>query len=258
MARRVSLKGRGADIFFGDYTPPAGGSRTAEDEPLVDAGEARVPAVASEPVPEPIEATEPPDEGRPRRAGGRPRSPAQSTQGRMHASKHTSLQASKDAESSTTVSDSVQASLYASKHTSLLASTTTDDNDGQPGSARTGVQPGDRLGLQVDAAPLPIGEQGVVEERGAAAGASLAGLDGDVWARVDAAATITSSFRYTEAELTALTDVLYEVGKRYGARVTKQDVARLALNAVLEDYYQRGSRSLLAHLAIRRRRRTGG
>jgi len=110
----------------------------------------------------------------------------------------------------------------------------------------------------VDAAAAPLAGRAVVEERGAAAGASLAGLDGDVWTRVDAAATITSSFRYTEAELTALTDVLYEVGKRYGARVTKQDVARLALNAVLEDYYQRGSQSLLAHLATRRRRRTRG
>jgi hypothetical protein len=176
----------------------------------------------------------------------------------MQASKLASLQASKDEQPDTELSYDEHASMQAYKHASMHAGSDAGDNVGQPGSALAGAQSGGRSDVEADAATAPLDERAGVGEWRAAAGVSLAGLDGDVWARVDASATITSSFRYTEAELTALTDVLYEVGKQYGARVTKQDVARLALNAVLEDYYQRGSRSLLAHLATRRRRRTGG
>ena len=69
------------------------------------------------------------------------------------------------------------------------------------------------------------------------------GIGADVWARVDMPATITNSFRYTESELSALADVLYEVRKLHGAKLTKQDVARLGLNVVLEDYCRRGPAS---------------
>jgi hypothetical protein len=87
---------------------------------------------------------------------------------------------------------------------------------------------------------------------------SSAGIDPDVWTRVDTPATITNSFRYTEAELSTLTDVLYEIGKQHGAKLTKQDVARLGLNVVLDEYRRRGAGSLLGELAARRRQRRGG
>ena len=58
----------------------------------------------------------------------------------------------------------------------------------------------------------------------------------DVWDSLEAPATITNSFRYTDAELSALTDVLYQIGKQQGAKLSKQDVARLGLNVVLDDY----------------------
>jgi hypothetical protein len=80
-------------------------------------------------------------------------------------------------------------------------------------------------------------------------------LTAEVWASVDTPATITNSFRYTAAELSALVDVLYEITKQYGAKLTKQDVARLGLNVVLDDYRQRGLHSLLGQLAVRRQRR---
>jgi len=244
----VSLKGRGADIFFGDYTPPADGPSTVTEDPAAETAETDVALVTAEPMR--AEPTEPSGSGRPRRSSGRQAGPTRPVQ----ASKHASLQASTEGQTDAVLSDSVQASMQAYKHASLQANTDSGDNDGQPGSEPSGG----RTGVQADTSTAPLDERAGVGERPAAAGVSLAGLDGDIWTRLDAAATITSSFRYTEAELTALTDVLYEVGKQYGARVTKQDVARLALNAVLEDYYQRGSHSLLAHLATRRRRRTGG
>jgi hypothetical protein len=76
----------------------------------------------------------------------------------------------------------------------------------------------------------------------------------DVWDNLEEPATITNSFRYTDAELSALTDVLYQIGKQQGAKLSKQEVARLGLNVVLDDYRRRGSGSLLGQLAARRRR----
>jgi hypothetical protein len=67
-------------------------------------------------------------------------------------------------------------------------------------------------------------------------------------------ATITNAFRYTEEELGALDDAIHEVTKRYGAKVTKQDLVRLALHAVLFDYRGRGDSSLLGAFASRKRR----
>jgi hypothetical protein len=138
-------------------------------------------------------------------------------------------------------------------HTSLQASTQVEKDDGALSAPRPAGQAGVSHERPAERPAERSGRRQVAEQ-----GGGLAALDGDVWTRVDASATITSSFRYTEAELTALTDVLYEVGKQYGARVTKQDVARLALNAVLDDYHQRGPGSLLGQLAARRRRSTGG
>jgi len=66
-------------------------------------------------------------------------------------------------------------------------------------------------------------------------------------------ATVTNAFRYTERELSWLTDAIYEVFKRYGTKLTKQEVARLGLAAVLLDYQERGDASLLAQLAARRK-----
>jgi len=84
--------------------------------------------------------------------------------------------------------------------------------------------------------------------------ATLREVPDDVWDNLEEPATITNSFRYTDAELSALTDVLYQIGKQQGAKLSKQEVARLGLNVVLDDYRRRGSGSLLGQLAARRRR----
>jgi hypothetical protein len=84
--------------------------------------------------------------------------------------------------------------------------------------------------------------------------AALREVPDAVWDSLEESATITNSFRYTDAELSALTDVLYQIGKQQGAKLSKQEVARLGLNVVLDDYRRRGPESLLGQLAVRRRR----
>jgi hypothetical protein len=74
-----------------------------------------------------------------------------------------------------------------------------------------------------------------------------------VWNQLLEQGTLGNTFRYTEQELSALTDAVYELGKG-GAKLTKQDVARLGLNAILWDYQERGEESLLAQFAARRKR----
>jgi hypothetical protein len=73
-----------------------------------------------------------------------------------------------------------------------------------------------------------------------------------VWQCIDERATITNAFRYTDSELTGLADALYEISKRYRAKLSKQDVARFGLALVLADYQARGDKSLLVELAYRR------
>jgi len=75
-----------------------------------------------------------------------------------------------------------------------------------------------------------------------------------MWERLASQASISNSFRYTDHELDELNDVLYHVSKDERVRLTKQDIARLGLNAVLWDYRRRGDASLLSEFARRKRR----
>ena len=79
-----------------------------------------------------------------------------------------------------------------------------------------------------------------------------------IWNDVASQASITNSFRYTTHDLTRLGDILYEVSKRHGVKLTKQDVARLGLNLVLWDFETQGDASLLSQFALRRKRQREG
>ena len=208
---------------------------TAEDMGATDEAEATPPG--PEQTPEGSESG---------RRSERRRSPAMSKQASKQASKLASLQS----QQKDNASDQTPLDMQASKLASMHASTSVGQRGQESASHaddRTGAS--DRSGDDDPAAGGGDAEDFLAE---------IGEVGGEFWTRVDAPATITSSFRYTEPELTALTDVLYEIGKQYGARVTKQDVVRLALNAVLNEYYQRGPSSLLGRLAARRQRRTGG
>jgi hypothetical protein len=226
MAKRVSLKGKGADIFFGDYAPP---SISAPESPDADA-----PVVESS-------STATPDKDRSQSDAGMAIATATDDAGSV-ASTRTDFVAQHDVQ--TVAPSPKSASKQASKNERLH----TRKPARMHASKQTSVQ---ASGLDT--------ETPSVENSDIAGDAVGSGeIDPDVWTRVDMPATITNSFRYTEAELSTLTDVLYEIGKQHGAKLTKQDVARLGLNVILDEYRRRGASSLLGKLAARRRQRRGG
>ena len=213
MAKRVSLKGKGADIFFGEYAPPG---MSEPEASVVDASATDTPESAA---------------GLSGGASADAANPLAPTT--ADSLDQGARQAAPLAEES-----------HAGKQASMLA--------GKPARIRASKKDGAR---------------GVVPDEGAASAEqaevqgdvfSIVDIAADVWTRVDMPATITNSFRYTESELSTLTDVLYEVGKLHGAKLTKQDVARLGLNVILDEYRRRGAGSLLGKLAARRRQRRGG
>jgi len=133
-------------------------------------------------------------------------------------------------------------------------------------------QPGDEQGMPVEA-PTPQALEQTnpstpPDERSEQAQASKHasnGADGSeqnelissvildaIWRDLAEQATVTNAFRYTHEELGQLTDAIYELGKEHGTRVTKQEVARLGLNAILTDYQIRGADSLLSTFIARR------
>jgi len=174
MRKRVSVKGKGADIFFGDYPAPP-------TEPNDDG-----PTEAPSPTGEPEAGTEPTEDA--------------------------SMQ---------------------SGHGEAVPSASMHARTQEPRRSRRSSRP-KRPAPQTGTEAGPLSLQSLlpfVSER----------------------ATVTNAFRYTERELSWLTDAIYEVFKRYGAKLTKQEVARLGLAAVLLDYQERGDASLLAQLAARRK-----
>jgi hypothetical protein len=73
-----------------------------------------------------------------------------------------------------------------------------------------------------------------------------------IWPELKERATVSNAFRYTHQELAQLTDAIYQLGKQHGTKVTKQEVARLALSTILTDYQIRGADSLLSEFIARR------
>jgi hypothetical protein len=205
---RVSLKGKGADIFFGDYTPP--GLAEPTTEPVPEAAQSPAPATATEGGRGP---------GRDREEDRTVITPPISTQARLQAD----------------VQAAEQDILQAAQQESIVASKSASRQERLRNGGRGVVTGG----------PPTAHETGP---------AVLQEVPDDVWDSLEEPATITNSFRYTDAELSTLTDVLYQIGKQQGAKISKQEVARLGLNVVLDDYHRRGPASLLGQLAARRRR----
>ncbi|MEI8004510.1 MAG: hypothetical protein WCG94_09235, partial [Methanothrix sp.] len=74
-----------------------------------------------------------------------------------------------------------------------------------------------------------------------------------IWPYVSAKSTLTNAFRYTEQEMSWLTDALYEISKHHHVKISKQDIARLGLNVILWDYRLHGDASLLGEFAIKKK-----
>lgn len=73
-----------------------------------------------------------------------------------------------------------------------------------------------------------------------------------LWKDLSEAATITNAFRFTETDMQLLTDATYSLGKVFGIKVSKQEVVRLALRALLLEYERERQDSLLARYAHRK------
>ena len=163
MPKRISVKGKGADIFFGDYPPPAPNTpeadegSTPEPHPQHDAPASNVAILQASKLATTSSAEAPPETGRPAR----------------HAA-------------------------------------------GRPAKTRSG--------------PLNL-----------------------LLPHLSERATVSNTFRFTDRELSSLEDAIYDVSKRFGAKLTKQELVRLGLNAVIADYQERGDASLLGQLATRKK-----
>jgi hypothetical protein len=223
------LKGKGADIFFGDYAPPG-----PDDIPI--------PPTTDDDADRPTDST----------VAGAATSDASTPPASMLASKDESKQARIIASQQTSRHGSKQEGLHADV---ASADATIDDvpaagtSTGRPSGPA--VRPGPAARRRADAHTTP--------GRARAEPDLPAEIAPEVWTSLETPATITNSFRYTDEELSALADALYAISKQQKTRLTKQDVARLGLNVVLDDYRRRGPASLLGQLAGRRRpRRAGG
>jgi hypothetical protein len=53
------------------------------------------------------------------------------------------------------------------------------------------------------------------------------------------------SYRFTREEIDALRDIVYELEAKRGVRITRNDVVRLGLNWLIDDYRAHGEESLL-------------
>ena len=205
--KRVSVRGRGADLFFGDFepadTPPPPDQEPAPAVPQVTTA---APAADDDPEPEPSAAIVAP-----------PSTPILPVAAGDEGSLETPLP---DEASGGRASQ--QAGRQTSKRAIRQASNNVSKDDA----------PGDTAG---DGALDP-------------------GVLGFLWENMVEQARVANTFRYTEQELDWLADALYEITKRHRARLTKQDIARLGLNAVLWDYRVRGDASLLGEFVRRRQR----
>jgi len=175
MAKRVSVKGKGADIFFGDYPPAPSPSGTSNGEGTVVG--AITPAAARNP------------------------------------------------ESESTGQQTTEPSMQESKKARMPA-------------RKQAVAPWPQPSVSTPDHPFSVQ------------------VLNSIWQSVSHQATITNAFRYTEEELSALADALYEVTKRHGVKLSKQDIARLGLNAVLSEYRARGDASLLGEYALRKKQQS--
>ncbi|MDI6858830.1 MAG: hypothetical protein QME71_11020 [Dehalococcoidia bacterium] len=59
---------------------------------------------------------------------------------------------------------------------------------------------------------------------------------------------IHNTFRYSQEELEAVRDIVYEMEVRWGKKLTRNDVMRAALDLIIEDFRARQQESFLARL----------
>lgn len=91
------------------------------------------------------------------------------------------------------------------------------------------------------------------EDGGEELGADISDPLLELWPVLAEPATITNAFRFTNDELERLGDVVYQISKQHSVKVPKQDVVRLALGAMLQEYEREDEESLLGRYVLRRK-----
>lgn len=69
---------------------------------------------------------------------------------------------------------------------------------------------------------------------------------------------VAGTFRFTQDELDAIRDIRYELEVKRGVKVTGNDIIRLGLNSLIDDYRERGDSSLLLDVFKEEGRRSTG
>jgi hypothetical protein len=80
---------------------------------------------------------------------------------------------------------------------------------------------------------------------------TMPGVD-SLWPAMRDRARNALTFRYSQQELESIDDLVHEFHGRFHIRLLKQDIARLGLNAIIQDYDDNGTHSLLAEYAQRK------
>lgn len=206
-AKRVSVRGRGADLFFGDFEP-ADAPPPPDQEPALTAPQVITSAPVADDDPEP------------------------------------------ELSAVIVVPPSTPILPVAAGDTGSLETLLPDETSGDRASQQASKQTSKRAirqpsnNISKDDAPGDTAGDGALDP----------GVLGFLWENMVEQATLANTFRYTEQELDWLADALYEITKRHRAKLTKQDIARLGLNAVLWDYRVRGDASLIGEFVRRRQR----
>jgi hypothetical protein len=64
-----------------------------------------------------------------------------------------------------------------------------------------------------------------------------------------------NTFRYTQQELDFIRDIVYEAETKHGVKLDKNDIARLGLDWLMEDWKERKQDSLLARILTSKKAR---
>ncbi len=251
--QRVSLRGRGADLFFGDPspTPPPANENQSEDEPRDTAAETPTRPIAA--ATEPVTTAPTPAEPLDLRAH---------MQASMHASAQDHMQDDTHVNSQAHMHTGEREVWLASSRKRKRASSSGKDRDGNTSSSSSSQQANEH---DVSAADTQDNKHARKTARQLASmhaedrpvnAALPSGNDvlTAIWGGLSEPATLSNAFRFTDEELSQLTDVAYEISKRHNARVTKQDIVRLGLASLLWDYGQNGDTSLLDRYVVRKKK----
>ncbi len=251
--QRVSLRGRGADLFFGDPspTPPPATENQSEDEPRDTTAETptRPIAAATKPVTTAPTPAEPLDLRAHKQAS-------------MHANAQHYMRDNTHANTQADLHTGEREVSLASRPKRKRASSSGKDRDGNTSSSSSSQHANERAGMPANAqdnrhASKPTRELASMHAKDHPVNAALpSGNDvlTAIWGGLSEPATLSNAFRFTDEELSQLTDVAYEISKRHNARVTKQDIVRLGLASLLWDYEQNGDTSLLDRYVVRKKK----